>query len=271
MGKDNVPFHTLSFPATILGSGEPWKLVDPEVVQLADLLRRQVLDLGPPRRVHVRRPGAAARRLLALVPDGERSGVGRLELHLAAVPAAVNKDLVGTFGNLVNRTVSQVTRHYDDVVPTGGEPAAEEAVLVEKAGARLAEYLQNLHDLEFRKAANSLRALWAEGNLYLESREPWKSIKVDRERTACTLRTALGFVVACAVASEPFVPGATARLRDAFPAVDWGSLVLDADLLERAALDPGGEVRPPGLLFQKLDEEQLAAWAEHFGGSEVTT
>ncbi len=57
MGKDNVPFHTLSFPATILGSGEDWKLGRPaQVVQLAHLLRRQVLHLGGPWRVHVGRP-----------------------------------------------------------------------------------------------------------------------------------------------------------------------------------------------------------------------
>jgi len=269
MGKDNVPFHTLSFPATILGSGEPWKLVDRlkafnwltyyggkfSTSDQRGVFMSDALELLP----------ADYWRwyLMANAPESDDASF-TWELF----GNAVNKDLVGTFGNLVNRTVTLVSRHFEDRVPEGGEPGAEEAALASRAGARLEEYLRNLHDLEFRKSATSLRALWAEGNEYLQSREPWKTVKVDRDRTACTLRTALGFVVACAVASDPFVPGAAATLRDAFPGVDWPSLRLDGELLERAALRPGGEVRPPGLLFQKLGDDQLAAWEERFGGAE---
>ena len=269
MGKDNVPFHTLSFPATILGSGEPWKLVDRlksfnwltyyggkfSTSDHRGVFMSDALELLP----------ADCWRwyLMANAPESDDSSF-TWELF----GAAVNKDLVGTFGNLVNRTVTQVTRHFDDVVPEGGEPGEEEAVLARQAAERLGEYLRNLEDLEFRKAAASLRALWAEGNEYLQSREPWKTIKVDRDRTACTLRTALGFVVACAVASDPFVPGATAQLRAAFPSVDWANLRLDAELLERAALQPGQPIAPPGLLFQKLADEQLKEWELQFGGQD---
>ena len=268
MGKDNVPFHTLSFPATILGSGEPWKLVDRlksfnsltyyggkfSTSDHRGVFMSDALELLP----------ADCWRwyLMANAPESDDASF-TWELF----GAAVNKDLVGTFGNLVNRTVTQVTRHFDDVVPSGGEPGEEEAVLARQAGDRLAEYLRNLEDLEFRKAAASLRALWAEGNEYLQSREPWKTIKVDRDRTACTLRTALGFVVTCAVASDPFVPGATAQLRSAFPSVDWADLSLDGRLIERAELRPGQPIVPPGLLFQKLADEQLQEWEQQFGGA----
>src|SRR5690606_26117980 len=200
MGKDNVPFHTLSFPATILGSGEPWKLVDRlksfnwltyyggkfSTSDQRGVFMSDALELLP----------ADYWRwyLMANAPESDDASF-TWELF----GNAVNKDLVGTFGNLVNRTVTLVSRHFEDRVPEGGEPGAEEAALASRAGARLEEYLRNLHDLEFRKSATSLRALWAEGNEYLQSREPWKTVKVDRDRTACTLRTALGFVVACAV------------------------------------------------------------------------
>ena len=185
---------------------------------------------------------------------------------------AVNKDLVGTFGNFVNRTVTQVVRHFGEQVPVGGAPGAAEAELAQRAEARLAEYVGHLDALEFRKAAAALRALWAEGNLYLEQTEPWKTIKVDRDRTACTLRTALGLVLAHSVASAPFVPATAERLRAAFPDAVGVPLRLDAGLAAAASevLRPGADLVPPSLLFRKLDPDELAGWEQRFSGGETT-
>ena len=89
MGKDNVPFHTLSFPATILGSGEPWKLVD--YIKAFNYLNYEGGKFSTSRgarRLHGPGAGDPARRLLALVADGERArGVG-FELHLGELPGA---------------------------------------------------------------------------------------------------------------------------------------------------------------------------------------
>ena len=268
MGKDNVPFHTLSFPATILGSGEPWKLVDRlksfnwltyyggkfSTSDHRGVFMSDALELLP----------ADYWRwyLMANAPESDDSSF-TWELF----GTAVNKELVGTFGNFVNRTVTQVERHFGPVVPEGGEPEQVEVELFERVAARLTEYTGHLDDLEFRKAAAALRALWAEGNVYLETREPWKSIKTDRERTACTLRTALQLVVVAAVASEPFVPAAARTLRAAFPTVDWQGLRLDAGLARPDLVAPGAEIAPPGLLFQKLPQEQLDEWEARFDGS----
>ncbi len=269
MGKDNVPFHTLSFPATILGSGEPWKLVDRlksfnwltyyggkfSTSDHRGVFMSDALELLP----------ADYWRwyLMSNAPESDDSSF-TWELF----GTAVNKELVGTFGNFVNRTVTQVERHFGPVVPEGGTPDQVEAELFERVAERLAEYTGHLDDLEFRKAAAALRALWAEGNVYLETREPWKSIKVDRERTACTLRTALQLVGIAAVASEPFVPNASTSLRGAFPSVDWDQLLLDRSLARPDLIEPGAPVSPPGLLFQKLAPELLAEWEERFGGSD---
>jgi len=272
MGKDNVPFHTLSFPATILGSGEPWKLVDRlksfnwltyyggkfSTSDHRGVFMSDALEVLP----------ADYWRwyLMANAPESDDASF-TWELF----GSAVNKELVGTFGNLVNRTVTQVARHFDDAVPAGGEPGDEEAALAAQVQARLDEYLECLHDLEFRKAAAALRGLWAAGNVYLEAREPWKTVKVDRDRTACTLRTALDLLVVCTVASEPFIPSAMATLRGAFPGVDWASLRLTSDLATQRVLQPGDRIESPGLLFTKLPPEQLQEWEHRFGGSDTPT
>jgi methionyl-tRNA synthetase len=269
MGKDNVPFHTLSFPATILGSGEPWKLVDRlksfnwltyyggkfSTSEHRGVFMSDALDLLP-----------ADYWRWYLMSNAPESDDASFTWELFGT--SVNKDLVGTFGNLVNRTVTQISRHFDDVVPAGGEPEEIEVQLAERVAARLGEYLGHLDDLEFRKAAAALRALWAEGNVYLETREPWKTVKVDRDRTACTLRTAIDLVALIAVASEPWVPAATARLRSAFPDLDWAALRLEPGLSARPLVGVGNRIVPPGLLFQKLAPEQLDEWAAAFGGGQ---
>ncbi len=269
MGKDNVPFHTLSFPATILGSGEDWKLVDRlksfnwltyyggkfSTSDHRGVFMSDALDLLP----------ADYWRwyLMANAPESDDASF-TWELF----GSAVNKDLVGTLGNLVNRTVTQVTRHFGEQVPEGGEPGEPEYELAQRVDERVTEYLDHLDGLEFRKATAALRALWAEGNGYLEEREPWRTVKVDRDRTACTLRTALGLVAGITGASEPFLPATARALRGVFPAVDWQQLVLDRDLARVELVRAGDPIAPPGLLFQKLAPEQLTEWEQRFGGPE---
>jgi len=281
MGKDNVPFHTIGFPGTLLGSGEPWKLVDRlksfnwltyEGGKFSTSAHRGVfmsdaLELLP----------ADYWRwyLMANAPESDDT-----DFTWPLFGDAVNKDLVGTFGNFVNRTVSQVVRHFGEVVPEGGEPGDEEAALGAAVAVRLDEYIGHMEDLEFRKAAGALRALWAEGNAYLEQREPWRTIKVDRDRTACTLRTALQLALVDAVAAEPFIPATAARLRTCLTGAAAASGVSGAaptpgligaglPAAARDALAPGQGFTPPGLLFEKLDDDRLQSWAERFGGAPV--
>ena len=270
MGKDNVPFHTLSFPATLLGSGEAWKLVDRlksfnwlnyygdkfSTSEHRGVFMSDALELLP----------ADYWRwyLMANAPESDDTSFTWEQFG-----DAVNKDLVGTFGNFVNRTVTQVVRHFGEVVPEGGGPGPEEADLARRVDARLIEYLAHMDALEFRKAAAALRSLWAEGNVYLEAREPWRTVKVDRDRTACTLRTALGLILVHSVASGPFMPQTADRLRLAFPDAADKPLVLDQDLRSAATgvVAPGSRLVPPALMFRKLAPEELDGWAERFGGA----
>ena len=267
MGKDNVPFHTLSFPGTLLGSGEPWKLVDQlksfnwltyyggkfSTSQGRGVFMDQALDLLP----------ADCWRwfLMANAPASDDA-----DFTWDLVAEAVNKDLVATLGNFLNRTATQITRHFGEVVPEGGEPGAIEAAFVARVEAGLTNYCDLMNRLEFRKATAALRATWAEGNVYLEEREPWRAIKVDRDLAAMTLRSAIGFARVVAVASAPFIPVAAGSVAAIVPDAKLEGALdpsLATTILEVA---PGTRFEAPGLLFGKLEDEQLTAWAERFGG-----
>jgi methionyl-tRNA synthetase len=182
---------------------------------------------------------------------------------------AVNKDLVGTFGNFVNRTATQVTRLSGDAVPTGGAPGDVEEKLVAEIRSVLEEYVGCLDRLEFRKAAAALRSLWAVGNAYLEEREPWRAVKTDRDLAAMTLRTALGLARIEAVASSPFVPVSSQSLRGILPDLAGEELVLSPDLADEVlAVPEGSRFAAPPLLFRKLAPEEIDEWEQRFGGPE---
>jgi methionyl-tRNA synthetase len=127
-----------------------------------------------------------------------------------------------------------------------------------------------MEGLDFRKATAALRATWAEGNVYLEEREPWRAIKTDRDLAAMTLRTALGFCRVAAVASSPFIPEAAERLAAILPECRLVDEALAPTLADTICHVAGGApFESPGLLFGKLDDDQLAAWAARFAGEDA--
>ena len=125
MGKDNVPFHTLSFPATILGSGEPWKLVDySQVLQLPELRRRAVLHLAGARRVHGPGDVDPAARLLALVAPVPRArNLGTRNFTWEAFQQDVNKDLADVLGKF------REPDHEGSAAPSSGKRCRRRAAM----------------------------------------------------------------------------------------------------------------------------------------------
>ncbi|MET8543353.1 class I tRNA ligase family protein, partial [Kitasatospora sp. NPDC004799] len=205
--------------------------------------------------------------LLAHAPESDDSSF-TWELFASVV----NKDLADTLGNFVNRVLTFSRKRFGEEVPGGHPPGEAEQRLGEQVAGLLAEYEAQLDGLNFRKAAQALRALWSAGNAYLDEKAPWLQVKTDPEAAALTLRTAMNLVHLYAVVSEPFVPGTAAAVRGAFalpedsPAAtrDWVSPE-EARTLD---LVPAGTAfTVPPVLFAKITDEELAAWTARFGGS----
>ncbi|GAU66580.1 methionyl-tRNA synthetase [Streptomyces sp. NBRC 110611] len=270
MAKDNVPFHSVMFPATQLGTREPWKKVDFlkafnwlnyyggkfSTSQKRGIFTDAALELLP----------ADYWRyfLMAYAPESDDTSF-TWELF----SASVNKDLADTLGNFVNRVLSFSRKRFGDEVPAGAEAgAAEQKLGVEIAGL-LAEYEGHMEALQFRKAAASLRALWSAGNSYLEEKAPWLEIKTDKDAAALTLRTAMNLIHLYAVVSEPFIPASAKAMRSAFTLADDTAVWVSADEAKTLAAVPAGTpFTVPPVLFAKITEEDLESYRERFGGSE---
>ncbi|AKN70298.1 MULTISPECIES: methionine--tRNA ligase [Streptomyces] len=271
MAKDNVPFHTVMFPATELGVREPWKKVDYvkafnwltyyggkfSTSQKRGVFTDQALDILP----------ADYWRyfLIANAPESDDSS-----FTWEHFTATVNKDLADTLGNFVNRVLSFSKKRFGEEVPAGGEPGEAEARLGEEIARLLAEYEEQMEALQFRKAAAALRALWSAGNSYLEEKAPWLEIKTNKEGAALTLRTAMNLIHLYAVVSEPFIPATAKTMREAFSLADDTASWVSRDAAKALTSVPAGTpFTVPPVLFAKLTDEDLAAYKERFGGEEA--
>ncbi|WP_335972023.1 methionine--tRNA ligase [Streptomyces sp. CA2R106] len=268
MAKDNVPFHTVMFPATQLGTREPWKRVD--YVKAFNWLNYYGGKFSTSQRRGIFTDAALEILpadywryfLMANAPESDDTSF-TWELFTSSV----NKDLADTLGNFVNRVLSFSRKRFGDAVPEGGSPGAAEAKLGEQITTLLAEYEGHMETLQFRKAAQSLRALWSAGNSYLEEKAPWLEIKTSPEGAALTLRTAMNLIHLYAVVSEPFIPASARAMRAAFDLPDdTASWVTPEQAGALTTLPAGTPFTVPPVLFAKITDEDLAGYTERFGG-----
>ena len=267
MGKDNVAFHTVSFPATILGSGEPWKTVDTlkafnwlnwyggkfSTSQKRGVFMDQALEILPADywRWH----------LTAYGPEGSDAAFTWEQFQ-----STTNKDLADVLGNFVNRIVKFAESKFDGVVPDGGEPGPLEAKLDADIRAGIAEATEAFEALEFRKACQALRAVWVLGNEYLQEAAPWTAFKTDVDRAAVGVRTGLNLVALFARIAAPVMPFSAGKIAAAVGETDLSWPAPDAALLDQ--LPRGQKVAAAEVLFKKIEDVQVAEWSERFGGAQ---
>ncbi|NNU16398.1 methionine--tRNA ligase [Parvularcula sp. ZS-1/3] len=264
MGKDNVAFHTVSFPCTQIGSGEPWKKVDTlkslnwltwyggkfSTSEGRGIFMDQALELLP----------ADLWRwyLMANAPESDDTA-----FTLEAFQQTVNKDLADVLGNFVNRIVRFTGSKFDGVVPDGGEPGEAEVQLQQDLSDKIAAYTKHLEAMEFRKAFAELRGLWVLGNEYLQSAAPWAAFKEDEDKAAMIVRTALNLIPLYAQLSAPVIPHTADKLAGVFGTDAQGWPGEGEALLDR--LERGKTFEAPPVLFKKIEDEQVEEWAEKFG------
>ncbi|MGF1554159.1 MAG: methionine--tRNA ligase [Paracoccaceae bacterium] len=270
MAKDNIPFHTLSFPVTLMGANhdgaEPWKLATHikgfnwltyEGGKFSTSDRRgvfmdQALDILP--------SDYWRWWLLANAPESADA-----DFTWEAFQAGVNKDLADVLGNFVSRVTKFCRSKFGEAVP-GGAYGAREREAIAAVEARLREMERHFEAVEIRRAAAACRALWVIGNEYLQESAPWTAVKTDPQAAGVSVRFALNLARLYAIVSRPFVPDASDTILSALgaeaAALDWPEDVGAA--LE--ALAPGTPFTVPDNLFAKITDEAREAMAEKFAG-----
>ncbi|MCA2014007.1 methionine--tRNA ligase [Cereibacter sphaeroides] len=269
MGKDNVPFHTLSFPATLMGANhdgtEPWKMVD--YIKSFNYLnydggqfstsqgRGVFMDMA----LSILPSDYWRWWLLSHAPESSDS-----EFTWENFQASVNKDLADVLGNLVSRVTKFCRSKFGEVVPEGGNYGPREEKLIADLTEKLRAYEGFMEAMEVRKSSNELRALWVLGNEYLQEAAPWSTFKTDPEAAAAQVRLALNLIRLYAVISQPFIPDAAQTMMQAMGSDDWSWPTDVAAAL--ATLPAGHAFTTPEVLFAKIADEQREDWQARFSG-----
>jgi len=259
VGKDNIPFHTVIFPASLLGTGEDWTTL--HHMSSTEYLNYESGKFSKSRGVGVF--GTDARetgipvdvwRFYIFYNRPERSD---FDFTWKDFQEKTNAELIGNLANLVNRTLQFVQRFYDGVLPAG-RPDAELW-----KGVRAAEEAIGAHfeRVELRDAFRAAFALSSLGNKRFQDGEPWKGVKENPEATADLIFNLAYLVRDLAILVSPFLPGTADRIARmlGIERLAWSDL---------GRLEGIGAIGRLELLFARLEDPQIAALRERFSGTQ---
>ncbi len=274
MGKDNVPFHTVGFPVTIMASDEPWKLVDRlkgfnwlnydggkfSTSGKRGIFMDKALEVSP--------ADYWRYYLIANAPESNDSN-----FTWEQYAGTINKDLADVLGNFVNRVTKFCVARFDGKVPGEGSYGDEEKALIAELDRRNQQYTDYLEQAEFRKAMGELRAIWVAGNEYLTRAAPWTLIKTDRAKAAVGVRMGLNLVHLFAHLVWPVMPEMAKKIHEAIQpigydngAIPWPGMNMAEELDQ---LEAGMPINPPDVLIAKITDEQVEEWKMKFGGADA--
>ena len=267
MAKDNIPFHTISFPATIFGSGENWKLVDfikgfnwllYEGGKFSTSERRGIfmdkaLDIYP----------ADYWRwwLLSNAPESSDT-----DFTWASFQSTINKDLADVLGNFISRVSNFSVSKFGKKVPENKNYGYLEIETIRKIDLHYKSLKDLMKSTEIRKSCSELRTIWVIGNEYLQKAAPWSSFKENPKKSEMIIRFALNLIYFYSLISEPFIPSSCEKIQKHF---QFKKVKIFPDNLKSFidALSDVNEISVPKILFQKISDEETMNYQKEFSGS----
>jgi methionyl-tRNA synthetase len=254
LGKDNIFFHCLSWPAMLMGYGG---LNLPYDVPANEFLTIEGKKLSTSRGWAIWLPDYLERYdpdplRYALAANMPETGDSDFSWH--EFLRRNNNELVATYGNLAHRVLTFAYRNFNGAVPAPGELDERSQGLIHKAQATLYAVDNLLYRCEFKEAVRQAMSLAQEANRYLDEQAPWKTIKTERKTSAKSVYTVLSVLGALKTVFYPFLPFSSERLHS-FLGFDGSVKELGWKI---QFLPPGQKLRPPQPLFVKLDEDIVA-------------
>ena len=289
IGKDNIPFHTVIFPSSLIASGKDW-------VKLHHISSSEYLNYESGK-------FSKSKGIGVFGSDAKDSGIpadmwrfyifyNRPEKNDALFTwkdfqERVNSELVGNLCNLINRTLTFVSRYYDGVIPQrDGMASAREDVRSVTEGLRAAakysieKITALLEEAELRDAFHELFALSSVANKAFQDGEPWKNREADPEKAEALLFELCYLIKDLLILMHPYMPEYADAVASFLGIKIWSGNVFDwehpvqprpentlawENLLERSGLE---RVQKPAIIFKTLENDAIAAYRERYAGSQ---
>jgi methionyl-tRNA synthetase len=261
LGKDNIFFHTLIWPAMLMGCGGlnlPYDIPANEFLTIEGRKLSTSRDWAIWLLDYLERyePDPLRYTVAANMPE-----TGDSDFSWHEFLRRNNNELVATYGNLVHRALTFAYRNFDGTVPAPGELDERSQGLLHEAETTLDSADKLLYRCQFKEAIKEVMSLAQESNRYLDEQAPWKTIKAERETSAKSIYTALSVLAALKTVFYPFLPFSSERLHS--------FLGFDGSVKEGGwktqFLPPGQRLREPQPLFVKLDEDIVVEESSRLG------
>lgn len=258
IGKDNIVFHCIVFPAMMMAYGDNFQL--PDNVPANEFLNLEGDKISTSRNwavwLHeylVDFPGK--QDVLRYVLTANAPETKDNDFTWRDFQARNNNELVAVLGNFVNRAIVLTHKYFEGKIPVAGEYTDVDKQLFADIVVAKDSLSANLDTFHFREALKDAMEIARLGNRYLQETEPWKLAKTDMERVATILNVALQICANIAVAFEPFLPFMSEKLRNmlGMGAIEWLNLGA-SDILKA-----GEKIASAELLFEKIEDEAIDA------------
>ena len=258
IGKDNIVFHCIIFPALLKAHGD---YILPENVPANEFLNLEGQKLSTSKNWAVwlheyledfEGMQDALRYVLTINAPETKDN----DFTWDDFQARVNNELVSVYGNFINRVVVLSQKYYDGIVPEAGPLSDEDKQVLQQLQEAPSAIEKSLDRYRFREAAGLLMGVARLGNKYLADHEPWKLIKSDPERVKTIMNVALQLTAGLAYLSEPFLPFSTEKLKK----------MLNLKTIENpfehlkstsALLSAGQKLGTSELLFRKIEDAEI--------------
>ena len=257
IGKDNIVFHCIIFPAMLKAEGS---YILPTNVPANEFLNLEGNKLSTSKNWAVwlheylqdfpNQQDVLRYALTANAPETKDNDFTWKDFQ-----ARNNNELVAIFGNFINRVAVLTQKYYEGVIPAAGEFNDIDTETLRQITELTEKIEQSLERYRFREAQQELMNMARLGHKYLADEEPWKLIKTDPERVKTVMYVALQIATALAVASEPFLPFTSEKLKRMLQlgAITWENLKTNATELLKA----GHRIGTAELLFEKIEDAAI--------------
>ncbi|MGZ3632909.1 MAG: methionine--tRNA ligase [Parachlamydiaceae bacterium] len=260
VGKDNIPFHAAIFPAMVMGQDQPYKLVDElPANEFYNLEGRQFsksdgwyIDLED---FFTRYTADQIRYTIAAnAPESADSEFTWKDFQMRC-----NTELLGKYGNLVNRVLVFAYKQCEGQVPSL-QLQEEDRAFLQKIQGLIDEAKDSFAQFKLRRASQIVMELAQLGNVYFDSKQPWKDAKEEtaKARMSTTIGCCLECIKALALISCPIIPETAEKVW--FMLGHLGTISeQDWENVKSTPLAQGQKLREPTILFQRIEEAQIEA------------
>ncbi|PIN79073.1 methionine--tRNA ligase [Candidatus Woesearchaeota archaeon CG06_land_8_20_14_3_00_33_13] len=261
MGKDNIPFHTVLFPASLIGTKDGYILLDR--ISSNEYINYEGGQFSKSRGLGIFGDDAVktgikadAWRYYIMVNRPEKADT---DFSWEDFQSKINNELVANFGNFINRTISFINQFYKSEVPEA-KPDKKDEKLIKEINDDIKKITDLLNDVQLKEALKQIMHISRLGNQYFQEAEPWKK----KENADTCLATCANITKDLAILIRPYMPETSSNIFKQLNIKELGWKDLGKVLLRK-----GYKINKPELLFNKLEGKDVERFKKDFGGKKV--